>query len=89
MIMANLEQLDLMACSQILYAFYRVAIEIEYLGLTLVESKKICEQIVKLLQEVKEINFLNNKAITGILVFTREFLYDDIYLLSAIVDVKK
>lgn len=77
-----------MACSQILYAFYRISAEIEHLGLSIVESKKICNHIIKLLQDIKEINALTNKAITGVLVFMREFLYDDVYLLSALVDVR-
>jgi hypothetical protein len=72
--------------SQIFYSYYKVSLHIENLGLNMHEILMVSKKLQEKIFDIKEIDFLTNKSFSRILVFMREFLYDDENLLQAIID---
>jgi hypothetical protein len=86
-LLSRLSDLDLNSASQFLYSYYRIAEEIDTLELSVSEIARIMSHIRKEIGKINQFTKLENKSITTILVFMREFLYDDIETLKAIIEV--
>jgi len=88
LITTRLESFDLYNLSQILAEFYNISAHINSSGLHLVEISKIMAEIQDRLENLSNVGYKENRALTTISKFIREFLYDDIILLTDLVEVK-
>ena len=86
-ILNNIEKSDLYNLSQILYEYYNLSAHINASGLHLVEISRIMSEIQDRLENIASFGHKENRAITNILRFMREFLYDDIIVLTDILEV--
>jgi len=86
--LSRLDELDLLSLSQALYAFYRIAEHIYVVGIQIPEISKVLNEFQNKLEETKSFRKQENKALSTVLLFMKEFLYDDVMFLSTLVDVK-
>ncbi len=87
LITTRLESFDLFNLSQILAEFYKISAHINTSGLHLVEISKIMIEVQERLENLSNVGYKENRALTDISKFIREFLYDDIALLTDLVEV--
>jgi len=85
-ILENIETFDLYNLSQILYEYYNFSAYINSSGLHLVEISQIMTEVQDKLENIASFGHKENRAVTNILLFMREFLYDDIIILTDILE---
>ncbi len=80
----RLEKLDLLSLSQILYSFYRISEKVDLLGLHIPDIQRLFNAFQRQLSKISGFYNNENKAITTVVIFLREFLYDDQRFIAAL-----
>ena len=86
-ILTKLKELDLLSLSSVLYAFFRISDQINMVGIEIPDITKILQEFQGKLERTKVFRNQENKALSTVILFMKEYLYDDIMFLSTAVEV--